>query len=202
MIFLKKTEKKNITKKNINAFSGYNPLKIVLICFIVIVVLLSCIIFFCLNSYKHSIVSVMEMNATLNVSDYVGFNLNKNGLHFGTIFPGGYSTRDIGLILEKDSYVYIITDDSKISKWIYVSYQNELLERGINYSLRIVARAPLDAPDPSDYAFKIRIIVLDKKANCVARMFFNKYAAQLEKSYVPPESGKVVLEIVNQSRTN
>ena len=78
-----------------NAFSGYNPLKIVLICFIFAVVVLSCIIFFCLNSYKHSIVSVMELNATLNVSDYVGFNLNKNELNFGTVFPGGYSAREI-----------------------------------------------------------------------------------------------------------
>lgn len=64
-----------------------------------------------INAYaSNAVLAVHEVEMTLNVSDYVGLNLDDDKLHFGTVIKGGSSSRGIVLSSDVEGFVYVTSD--------------------------------------------------------------------------------------------
>lgn len=85
-------------------------------------------------------IQVYEMN--LQVAGYIAFNLENQSLNFGTVIPGGSSTRFVQLSTEEPLRVEIIFK-GKLSPWVSVSENNFVFEG--NETLTFVAVAPENA---------------------------------------------------------
>lgn len=103
----KKTPKKHKKNKRIQA----------IILTITLVVMLTLIL---LINLSNPILDVKTLNYTMNISDYVGINLDTDKLHFGTISPGGNSNRKLTINSDLEGYVFITSSNPE---FIYVNNQ-------------------------------------------------------------------------------
>lgn len=207
---MKKTQKKTQTKKAIQKNAnkqaskskdfGGRKLRVIMIVLICLVLAFFAVIIYTSISVRNSIIIADEYTATINVSDYVGFNLDKDKLHFGTAFPGGMAAREIEINTssDKDSYIYVVAD-KEFKDWIYVSAQNQIIPK--IYTLHVKMKVPTNITEVG-YEFKIHIYVLDKKVNCFSKLFFKGSAANLEETGQPVGSAKVGITIVNPADKN
>jgi len=74
---------------------------------------------------NNNVIYYWEKEATLNVSNYVGINLDTDKIHFGTISYSGFAERAIFLDPGVEGYFYITADDS-LSELIYIGYKQDL----------------------------------------------------------------------------
>lgn len=96
-----------------------NKIKLLLITAIIFFILF----LFSLSSYfylKNSITNHTSLQTTLIIGDEVGFNLDTDALHFGTIRYEGIARRSIN-IPSYDGYLLIKTTGN-ISEFIYLGY--------------------------------------------------------------------------------
>lgn len=149
-------------------------------------------------SYGDDVLSVTKLNATIGVDDYIGFNLDKDMLHFGTAFPGGKSMRELSLGSQREGYVYITVDDF-FKDWVRVSVQNERIDSGGTIPVQISVFVPENA-SLGNYSFGINLYILEKKADIFTKMIIRSSPAVYNAQNLEDiGSGKVTLEIVNSS---
>lgn len=133
--------------------------KLILI-FIVILVLV-----FILNIYSFirlsGIVEIRELDASIIVSDRIGFDLNSTALTFGAIIRGGSSTREIsiennfGFPIEAEIY-------GKGDTARFISPFEEHIEKDEKKSIKINAFVPEDAVSGE---YKGKVIIKIKKSS-------------------------------------
>ena len=73
-----------------------------------IVLLVVSIIFIVTLIYNYNL-EVIEFD--IIIGDYVGFNLNPDKIHFGTIHPGDMANRDISISVNKKSKIILMIED-------------------------------------------------------------------------------------------
>jgi len=118
-----------------------------------------------------------NINATLNIGDYVGFNLDKDKLHFGTIKGSGYAERVVSLTPQRDGYIYI-TAEGTLSDWLYLDRENSFpVFAGEELSVLIYA-SPAHGSRQGFYEATINIYLLRQKPDWVVRMFLSGAALQ------------------------
>lgn len=86
---------------------------------LVIIISIALIFTLMLNLSK-PIKDVKTLNYTMNISDYVGINLDTDKLHFGTISPGGDSSRKLTINSNIEGYVFVTSSDAD---FIYIDKQ-------------------------------------------------------------------------------
>ncbi len=140
------TEKKPLRKKK-----WHNSLKLILLIALILI-----IVFFIISSilsYK-KLEGIQTLDVNVKVGDHLGFNLDSDSLNFGTITPGGGSSR--GLILESEKPLMVhISFEGSISKWVVPSKNDFVLNGRDNVSFSI--NVPPDA-NLGDYTGKVFII--------------------------------------------
>ena len=86
---------------------------------------------------------MQQINYTINVTDYVGLNLDTDKLHFGGIMPGGHSQRTMSVVSEIEGYVYVLTDKNT---YLYVNQQGQRVEKEKPAILTFKAAIPKEKP--------------------------------------------------------
>lgn len=116
---MKKKQTQNQTKKNKSKDQESGKYRYVL--FIVLTIIILAILFFTIKiNLSEPIVDINKINYTINVSDYVGINLDTDKLHFGTLSPGGDGSRKITINSDLEGYVFITSARDDL---IYVDRQ-------------------------------------------------------------------------------
>lgn len=79
------------------------------------------------------------INFDVKVGDYVGFNLDKDKLHFGTVTPSGYAFRDV--YVTSSEKVKVVAKTFGVG---FMDYDKNyfILEPGKKELVRITARVP------------------------------------------------------------
>jgi hypothetical protein len=140
-----------------------------LIILISIVLFLS-ITFFSLKIYtEKNILNIQQINYTINITDYVGFNLDTDKLHFGGIIPGGHSQRTMSVISEIEGYVFILTNKET---YLYVNEQGQEVEKDKPAILTFKAVIPKDKTH-QNIEETIQVYIL-KKEHAWPIMFYGK----------------------------
>jgi hypothetical protein len=121
---------------------------------ILIAILIIAIILLTITAIANSqVLRLIKINATLNVGDHVGINLDKDKLHFGTVLPGGYAERAIDIESDTAGYLYITTSE-ELSDKIFLAKDTLLeIEKDRNKTItfyahpaREIASATYDEP--------------------------------------------------------
>ncbi|HLD15285.1 MAG TPA: hypothetical protein VJB94_01770 [Candidatus Nanoarchaeia archaeon] len=76
------------------------------------------------------------------VGDHVGFNLDADKIHFGTIPAGNSADRDIFVTSDKDARIEIFVDDVD---FVHPSINNFLISPGEKKKVTMTASVPSDA---------------------------------------------------------
>jgi len=198
---LKKNKVKNVTKNivensNNNKSKNYKFTRILL----VLLIIATCITFVIsgiILLMHPTVLALKEVNATLNITNHIGFNLNSDKLHFGSMFPGGKSVRSVDLISNADGYVYItVVNDSK--DWIYVYDQNFFVRNNSIVSLNFAAMPPIYLEN-GNYEVALKVYVLKKKPTIFTKIFLEGKPVSLTSESYIPGSAVISLNITNST---
>jgi hypothetical protein len=193
----KSSANRQIKRKKNKRFSSSKIARNILLAFIGFFIVAGAIIFFIYLSYTDDVLSMQKINATVNVDDFIGFNLDKDALHFGTAFPGGKSLRQLNIMSSEKGYLYLASN-SEIADWIFVSSQNMPVERDTYNSFDVIVAVPSSVPY-GNYTFELDIYLLEKKADFLTDLLLR--TKPLKEISISEElgSGKVKLNIVNST---
>ncbi|MGV8168613.1 MAG: hypothetical protein ACP5N3_00995 [Candidatus Nanoarchaeia archaeon] len=179
--------------------SGSKLLLFLMFLFVIIVIISTWVIVY----VKTAVIAVYDVNLTLEVGDYVGFNLDKDKIHMGTVFPGGYSYRDVSLTSSEEGYFYI-TDTGNFTEWLSVSSQNLKINEGVMKIVTFTAWPGKDAKE-GEYETTLKIYTLKRKDSWFTRTFIIEgQPLQLtsERNANPPSGGaKISLNISHKNLT-
>ena len=126
---------------------------------LILVIVLSVILLF---SYYSSIKEVKELNIDVRISTNpkeLGFNVEGDALHFGTIPRGQTGVRHIKLFQDY-SYpikVVMILSKDEVSKWVTVSDNEFILEPNTTKDIKVTLFVPNDAK-AGNYTGKLKVI--------------------------------------------
>jgi hypothetical protein len=107
------------------------------------------------------VMKVSEFPMDAKVSDRIGFNAGTDALHFGTVYPGGESRRQIR-VTNRNPFAVLVTvrNSGNISGWVVVDtpqYLSAYENRTLDYTLIVPADAGL-----GNYSGGSRIVVKRK----------------------------------------
>lgn len=130
--------------------------------FLILPLLLILLTILLLNAYaRDTVLATHSVYIKVNVSDYVGLNLDNDKLHFGTVIKGGTSSRGISLNSDVDGFAYVTSEFD----WLSVEKQ------GIKIS-----------PDSdANFFFRIDVPEKAKKQNIEKKIHF--YILKKEKEW-------------------
>lgn len=113
-----------------------------LLIFFIFLVLFSLltILFFTFHAFNQVHI-IQKVPFTINVSNYVGFNLDTDMLHFGGVVPGGYAARNIMINSDFEGYVFV---SSQEVDWVFVQNQGLAIKPDSSLSLKFMAKPPKD----------------------------------------------------------
>ena len=95
-------------------------------------------------------VQEFKMDVTVTTDGSVGFNLDRDAIHFGSFGPGASSTRKINLTSSNHTtYVHVRTK-GEIADWIGLSQNPVVIPENSYKELVITAKAPRGT-DPATY---------------------------------------------------
>lgn len=94
------------------------------------------------SKYMYKVKKVSAYDMKMRVGGYVGFNLDKEELNFGTVLPGGGSKREIIVTTDSPTRLLIFLEGD-LAKWTSVS-ENDFVFNGTK-SLTFMANAPKNA---------------------------------------------------------
>ena len=119
--------------------------RIILITLVLIIFLLSVILYSNFIDYI-SILEKKETYASVNVADYIGFDVNATALKFGTISPGNSGSKKIYL---ENTYSYDVSIEiyveGEIMKFLEVSDNNFILKKGDQKEVGFTVKIPKEA---------------------------------------------------------
>ena len=127
---------------------------------IAITILLLCIFLIAANAASN-VIEHLDMNASLNVGDYMGFKLDNDKIYFGTIPSGSYSKRSISVKSDYEGFIYI-TIGSPLNEWVFASeFQDFYINAGENKTIELYAY-PVDA-EQGTYESYVGIYILKRE---------------------------------------
>jgi len=86
--------------------------------------------------YGYLVVEVHKIQMDIRVSNKVGFNTATDALHFGTVYPGGDSTRRLTVTNNNNFPIIMsIRNRGNISGWVYVDSQNSVIDAHTNKTI-------------------------------------------------------------------
>lgn len=91
---------------------------------------------------------------------YVGFDLNNQNLTFGTLSPGGSSTRAVTTHYSKEAITYVWTEGN-ISSWVIISPKKFEIMPNTSQDVSFTLLAPVTAKE-GDYKGKVVFCYQDK----------------------------------------
>lgn len=108
------------------------------------IIVIASLIFLIINAADFfSVLEKKQIYAKLIVSDKYGFDLNNTALTFGMAEPGGASSRDLIIESKYNSDVNVdIYVSGNISKFISISKNDFVLNKGANEKINFVASVP------------------------------------------------------------
>lgn len=112
-----------------------------------------------LSVYEYvTVVDVEELEMYLTVGEHVGFNVETSAIFFGTVPRRGSANRDIIISNSNGNPLKVnIKTFGKLSKWVYVSDNNFVLQPKENRTVRVTAVVPEDAK-LGNYTGSLKII--------------------------------------------
>jgi hypothetical protein len=113
---------------------------------LIVILLITVFVSICLSFYlvnKTLLFSYKEVAIDFKVEEHLGFNSDKDALHFGTLIPGytGFRNLDIQNIDCKKCRVVLKTD----SKWINIDKNNFILNQNEKETVYVYLNVPTDA---------------------------------------------------------
>ncbi len=145
--------------------------------FFLLVAAVLMLVVFVFSVYASSVVtgSIKDysgINATLNIGDYVGFNLDRDKIHFGTIRNTGYSERGISLTPQSDGFVHV-TAEGSLGDWLYLGRENTFpVSAGENVSMVLYA-SPDRGVSHGFYEAEVHIYLLEEPPGWVVERFLS-----------------------------
>ncbi len=94
---------------------------------------------------QNSVVETWEYDMFLTVSNYTGFNVDNNAIFFGTVKPGGTSSRKIQLNNNDLTLKVSIYTDGDLAKWVYTEQSSFILYPKKEKVVNVKAFVPKDA---------------------------------------------------------
>lgn len=161
------------------------------IIFVTLLILLATtMIYFTLKTYAvYSIKNIQTLNYTVNISDYVGLNLDSDKLHFGTVIPGGSSKRSMTLTTTQEGYVYVTSKNN----WIQISNQGQYVNTTTPANFEFQINIPKNE-EPQNIENKIKFYITKKPQRWI--MHFQKEPLLKTFEKIPPRPN-IILEIAN-----
>ena len=105
---------------------------------------------------------VIEMDMDVYVQEKGGFNVDTDAVHFGIVYPGGVSERQIKLTVGPFKSLVTIEARGDIAEWVSASEKNIMLDPGEVKTIKVYASIPEDATVPD---FKTgKLLISFKKA--------------------------------------
>lgn len=188
----KKNKNEKESKKGKKAF-----LSKFLIGAVIIVILLFIAILIITSNLRNKILihDVLEWDA--QVTDYVGFNLDSDKLHFGGVLPGGKSTRSMILQIPNEAYVYVTNEELL---WVYMPIENPTFVEEGNLELKLFVKPPRGIKNDL-YGSNLHVYVLNEEPSGLEKMFLKGTA--LEMFEAKPYTAGAKITIVNpENSTN
>jgi hypothetical protein len=118
--------------------------RLFLFIFLLLVLLVSSLYFGARTYSYFSVLNVQSANYTLNVTDYVGFVLDSDKIHFGGVVPGGYSVRSLNVQSDIDGFVFVKSNDADL---VYVNAQGLRVGKDVDARFDFKLVVPVDAEE-------------------------------------------------------
>ncbi len=173
--------------------SGNKIVKIILVALIILLILAMISVLGLYLSHKNDVLARTDITATMNVSNYIGFNLDKDKVYFGSLFPGGSSSRDVNVNSSNDGYIYI-TSEGDFDNVVFVYAQNIPVQAGSVAMINFIAKPPRNM-SLGNYEIPLHIYVLKKKASCLTKFLIQGKRVNLLSERIVPIQAKVSVNI-------
>lgn len=115
--------------------------KLIIIAILIGIILL-CIIFIfrAMNPYNGAL-KIEKVDVSFSIGDFGGFDLNKTALTYGTIPPGGSSSRNVIIWNEYSFPIYVKVFASEMLRQFLTIEENLILEPGESRKVPVVIQA-------------------------------------------------------------
>ncbi|HIK01554.1 TPA: hypothetical protein H1008_00355 [archaeon] len=108
---------------------------------------------------------IQKLDMHLTVGNRLGFNVDSDAVYFGTIFPGGTSTREITIFNNETRDAYVtIGAKGDLSGWVSISKNNFTIPGKSGTSLKVTASPPGSASH-GNYSAILQIFLRYQKAD-------------------------------------
>ena len=135
---------RSVQKNKVKGEKKKDLLKIVLLVSVILAVITSTIAVFLTFFY---VKDIKTLNMDLKVGPAIGFNLDTDAIHFGTVGPGRSSEREV---IINHAYNFpmnvVITTTGNISDFVYLSENDFVLDKGESKTLMFKAFIPPNTP--------------------------------------------------------
>jgi len=103
---------------------------------------------------KKNVTGYTEYIIDYEVGDYAGFNLDEDAIHFGTVYPGIYSTRNIDIYADRDSIIrlYLVDLDS-----VYLDKNDFFLKSGESENVKLILKITNNT-EKGYYSGKLKVL--------------------------------------------
>ncbi|HIJ99790.1 TPA: hypothetical protein H1011_03130 [archaeon] len=113
-------------------------------------------------SYEYEL---QKLDMHLTVGNRLGFNVDSDAVYFGTIFPGGTSTREITIFNNETRDAYVtIGAKGELSGWVSLSRNNFTIPGKSGTSFKVTASPPGSAAQ-GNYSAVLQIFLRYQKAD-------------------------------------
>ena len=129
---------------------------------LVVILLISFSLFVFSLNLSSSVVSVEELDFTLNVTPprEIGFNLDTDKLHFGNVAPKGTSRRGLVVSSEEEGFVFVLFDGFD---WLSVNKQGAMVRPDSPVELNFEVKVP-EGESPAYFEETLKIVILDSES--------------------------------------
>jgi len=142
-----------------------------------------------------------EYEASVKVGDYVGINLDTDKIHFGTVFAGGHSKREVFVNTTTPGYVFL-TVSGPMKNMIQTFDRFSNVQEGEQKSFVLYAAPPHDSED-GVYNSTVHVYVLKHKCALLEMFLKGKPVEVLGEYDIVGDSGaKIMLEIAPPNEQN
>ncbi|MBI2632329.1 hypothetical protein HYW75_04970 [Candidatus Pacearchaeota archaeon] len=114
-----------------------------------------------MNPYKGSL-KIEKVDVLFSIGDFGGFDLNKTALTYGTITPGGSSSRNVIIGNEYSFPIYVKVFASGVLRQFLTTEENIILEPGESRKVPLVIRASKESGF-GNYSGKLEFVFWKKE---------------------------------------
>jgi hypothetical protein len=131
--------------------SKLNILKYLFICLVIfIVVTIGVVYFYAFNT----LIGYKEYDVDYTIGNYMGFNLDEDAIHFGTVIPGMKTSRNINISSDRDAMINIYV---KNLDYFGIEENNFFLNAGESKEVKLFVIPSYGAKE-GNYSGKLEIV--------------------------------------------